>query len=112
MSMQYGHCVVRATAIAMSSLYFTGMAPSATDSLSNVQNAFITSGAKAFNLVILARFSLVNIGLLVLFRMNGALRFGKAKYLAPFAIHDKIRSQNIIRFIAGQIDGAIGNVSG
>src|SRR5881392_3751600 len=45
-SMQYGHCVVRATATAISSLYFTGIAPSPTAALSNAQKAFITSGAR------------------------------------------------------------------
>src|SRR5258705_1488508 len=55
--MQYGHCVVSATATAINSLYFTGMAPSATAALSNAQNAVITSGARLFIFLILARFS-------------------------------------------------------
>src|SRR6185503_11108887 len=46
----------------MSSLYFTGMAPSATAALSKAQNAFITSGARLFILFILVRFSFLNIG--------------------------------------------------
>src|SRR5947207_4235886 len=45
-SMQYGHWVVRATATAISSLYFRGIAPSPTAALSNAQKAFITSGAR------------------------------------------------------------------
>src|SRR5262245_27783329 len=61
MSMQYGHWVVRATAIAISSLYLTGIAPSATDNLSKAQNAFITSGARALSCLILVRFSFLNI---------------------------------------------------
>src|SRR5262245_50534449 len=63
MSMQYGHWVVSATATAISSLYFTGMAPSATDNLSNAQKAFITSGASSFTFLSLARFSLLYTGL-------------------------------------------------
>src|SRR5439155_11709026 len=58
-SMQYGHCVVRATATAISSLYFTGIAPSATAALSNAQKAFITSGARASIFFSLVRFCLV-----------------------------------------------------
>src|SRR5262249_8138361 len=61
MSMQYGHCVVRATAMAINSLYFTGIAPSATDIRSNSQKAFITSGARLFIFLILARFALLYI---------------------------------------------------
>src|ERR1043166_3155032 len=73
MSMQYGHCVVVATATAISSLYFTGIAPSATDSLSNAQNAFITSGASSFIFLIFVRFSLLYMGCLLwfsFFRLN------------------------------------------
>ena len=46
--MQYGHCVVSATATAMSSLYFLGIAPSASAALSNAQKAFAEPGASAF----------------------------------------------------------------
>src|SRR6186713_1113599 len=59
MSMQYGHCVVSATATAISSLYFTGMAPSATAALSKAQKASITCGARPFIVFSLARLSLV-----------------------------------------------------
>src|SRR5579863_5931680 len=45
--MQYGHCVVNATANAINSLYLTGIAPAAMAALSNAQNAFIPSGALA-----------------------------------------------------------------
>src|SRR6185436_18163959 len=58
MSMQYGHCVVRATATAISSLNFTGIAPSATAAWSKAQKAFITSGARLFMFFSLVRFSL------------------------------------------------------
>src|SRR6266404_428003 len=54
--MQYGHCVVKATATAISSLYLTGIAPAATDALSNATNAFIVSGAWASRFFILLRF--------------------------------------------------------
>src|SRR3954453_22517418 len=60
-SMQYGHWVVSATARAISSLYFTGMAPAATAALSKAQKAFITSGARVFITLMLARFSLLYI---------------------------------------------------
>src|SRR5579862_6865169 len=46
-SRQYGHCVVSATPRAMSSLYFTGIAPGAIAALSKAQTAFIPSGAPA-----------------------------------------------------------------
>src|ERR1051326_1394222 len=59
--MQYGHCVVKATATAISSLYFTGIAPSATAALSNAQNAFITSGASVSIFFNFLRFSLLYI---------------------------------------------------
>src|SRR5512140_3357690 len=55
--MQYGHCVVSATATAISSLYFIGIAPSATAALSKAQKAFITSGARLFIFFSLVRFS-------------------------------------------------------
>src|SRR5208282_757587 len=54
--MQYGHCVVNATAIAMSSLYLTGIAPAVMAALSKAQNAFIPSGAFASSCFSLARF--------------------------------------------------------
>src|ERR1700676_5774998 len=56
--MQYGHCVVKATPSAISSLYFTGIAPSAIAALSKAQNAFIPSGALASRSFSLARFFL------------------------------------------------------
>src|SRR6266487_4165366 len=65
MSMQYGHCVVRATATAISSLYFTGIAPSATAALSKAQKAFITCGARLSIFFSLARFSLLYIWVIV-----------------------------------------------
>src|SRR4051794_2276680 len=61
-SMQYGHWVVSATAIAISSLYFTGMAPAATAALSKAQKAFINSGARLSIFLSLARFSFLYIG--------------------------------------------------
>src|SRR6185369_3713249 len=63
--MQYGHCVVSATATAMSSLYFTGIAPAATAALSKAQKAFITSGARLSIFFSLARFSLLYICVIV-----------------------------------------------
>ncbi len=46
-SMQYGHCVVRATASAISSLYLAGIAPAASAALWSAQNALTASGALA-----------------------------------------------------------------
>ena len=46
-SMQYGHCVVNATASAISSLYLAGIAPSAMAALSKAQKACIATGALA-----------------------------------------------------------------
>src|ERR1051325_6696672 len=43
----------------MSSLYFTGIAPAATDALSKIQKAFITSGARLSIFFSLAKFSLL-----------------------------------------------------
>src|SRR5690242_6272490 len=54
----------------MSSLYFTEIAPSATDSLSNAQNAFITSGASVSIFFNFARFSLLYIMLIKIFRIQ------------------------------------------
>src|SRR5580704_10200446 len=54
--MQYGHCVVNATASAISSLYLLGIAPSARAALSKATNAFIASGALAAISFILLRF--------------------------------------------------------
>ena len=54
--MQYGHCVVNATASASNSLYFTGIAPAAIAALSKAQNAFIPSGALASINLSLPRF--------------------------------------------------------
>jgi hypothetical protein len=53
---EYGHCVLNATAMAISSLYFTGMAPAAMAALSKAINAFIPSGAWASSDFIFARF--------------------------------------------------------
>src|SRR5262245_36565476 len=61
----------------MSSLYFTGIAPSATASLSNTQNAFITSGASSFIFLILVRFSLLYI------RLVACVDFGGRAELLP-----------------------------
>src|SRR6218665_3212093 len=58
-SMQYGHCVVMATATAINSLYFTGMAPSETAALSKAQKAFMTSGARVSIFFRLVRFLLL-----------------------------------------------------
>src|SRR5882762_10383138 len=66
MLMQYGHCVVRATATAISSLYFTGIAPAATAALSKAQKAFITSGARPSIFFSFARFALSYIGCAIL----------------------------------------------
>src|ERR1044071_9291756 len=59
--MQYGHCVVSATATAINSLYFTGIAPSATAALSKAQKAFITCGARLSIFLSLARCCLLYI---------------------------------------------------
>src|SRR4051812_47901124 len=64
-SMQYGHCVVTATATAISSLYFTGIAPSVTASRSNAQKAFISSGASSFIRLIFDRLSLLYMAFLL-----------------------------------------------
>src|SRR5436305_14185201 len=45
--MQYGHCVVSATATAISSLYFSGIAPPRTTASSNATNALNASGASS-----------------------------------------------------------------
>ena len=50
-----------ATATAINSLYFAGIAPSATAALSNAQNAFITSGARVSIFFNLARLSFLYI---------------------------------------------------
>src|SRR3989442_797228 len=71
-SMQYGHWVVRATATAISSLYFTGIAPSATAALSKAQKAFITWGARASIFFNLARFSFLYICLVVPIQITGS----------------------------------------
>jgi hypothetical protein len=47
-SRQYGHCVVRATASAISSLYLRGIAPSASAALSRASKAPIASGVRPF----------------------------------------------------------------
>src|SRR5258708_2324133 len=54
--MQYGHCVVRATATAISSLYLSGIAPSLKAASSNATNPFQASGASSPNFLSLARF--------------------------------------------------------
>src|ERR1043166_959498 len=66
----------------MSSLYLTGIAPSATAALSNAQNAFMTSGARASMVLSFFRFSLLYIWFYCLvglskFRRNDLERFGK-----------------------------------
>src|SRR6185503_14121473 len=57
-----------ATATAINSLYFTGIAPSATAILSKAQKAFITSGARLSIFFNLARFALLYIRLIALFQ--------------------------------------------
>src|SRR5262249_48005043 len=52
----YGHCVVSATATAMSSLYLTGIAPSFAAASSNTRNALKVSGARSPSLFILVMF--------------------------------------------------------
>ncbi|MND09339.1 hypothetical protein D3C83_325840 [compost metagenome] len=47
MSMQYGHCVVNATATAISSLYLSGITPCFTTASSNATNALNASGASS-----------------------------------------------------------------
>jgi hypothetical protein len=47
-------------------LYFTGIAPAATDALSNAQNAFISSGASAFIFSIFARLALLYISVFMI----------------------------------------------
>src|SRR3954468_20973222 len=54
--MQYGHCVVSATAIAINSLYFRGIAPSFTAASSNATNALNASGANSPNRLNFPRF--------------------------------------------------------
>src|ERR1700688_655830 len=54
--MQYGYCVVKPTPGAISSLYFTGIAPSAMATLSKAQKAFMPFGAFASRSFNLARF--------------------------------------------------------
>src|SRR5271170_1872565 len=54
--MQYGHCVVRATATAISCFCCVVSAPSANTALSKAQNAFMTSGAFASSLFRRVRF--------------------------------------------------------
>src|SRR5438552_7519528 len=46
-SMQYGHCVVSATATAINSLYLSGITPCLTTASSNATNALKASGASS-----------------------------------------------------------------
>src|SRR5262245_43355948 len=55
--MQYGHCVVNATASAMSSLYFRGMAPSFIATSLRVAHAAIPSGASSLSVLIFFMFA-------------------------------------------------------
>src|SRR5438876_7764077 len=57
-SMQYGHCVVMATAMAISSLYLAGIAPSFIVAASKAWNAAIASGASSFIVFIFFRFAM------------------------------------------------------
>src|SRR5262249_39500022 len=67
MSMHKGHCVVRATPIAMSSLYFFGIAPSSSATLSQARNAAIAFGPRSAILGILPRLSFEYIFFMLLF---------------------------------------------
>src|SRR5262245_13548839 len=58
--MQYGHCVVSAMAMAISSLYFFGMAPSARAALSRALNPANASGARCPRAGIRARSDMLN----------------------------------------------------
>jgi hypothetical protein len=59
--MQYGHCVVRATATAMSCLFKVSMAPGANAALSKAQKAFIASGLFSSNSFSFVRFDMLYI---------------------------------------------------
>src|SRR5215469_2117581 len=60
--MQYGHCVVSATAIAISSLYFFGIAPAAKADWSKALKPAIDSGASCPMGAIRLRSYISNIG--------------------------------------------------
>ncbi len=53
-SMQYGHCVVSATAIAISSLYLSGITPPRTTASSKATKALNASGASSASVPIFA----------------------------------------------------------
>src|SRR5262249_31621151 len=55
-SMQYGHCVVSATATAISSLYLSGMAPPLKAASSNATKPLKASGANSPSFLSLVRF--------------------------------------------------------
>src|SRR5207302_5625597 len=54
--MQYGHCVVSATATAISSLYFSGITPPLNAASSNARNPFQASGASSPSFLSFVRF--------------------------------------------------------
>src|SRR5262249_10661274 len=54
--MQYGHCVVSATATAISSLYFSGIAPSLNAASSNAMKPLNPSGASSPSFLNFVRF--------------------------------------------------------
>src|SRR5262245_13789116 len=54
--MQYGHCVVSATATAINSLYLSGIAPSLNAASSNATNPLKASGASSPSFLSFARF--------------------------------------------------------
>src|SRR5438105_6409553 len=54
--MQYGHCVVSATATAISSLYLSGIAPSLNAASSNATNPLKASGASSPSFLSLVMF--------------------------------------------------------
>src|SRR6516165_10726165 len=60
--MQYGHCVVSATATAINSLYLSGITPSLKAASSNATNALKASGASWPSVLSFVRFFMSYIG--------------------------------------------------
>src|SRR5581483_6016893 len=56
--MQYGHCVVNATASVSSSFVLAGIAPSLNAASSNARNPAIPSGANSLSVLIFFRFAM------------------------------------------------------
>src|SRR5436305_2688033 len=64
-SMQYGHCVVSATATAINSLYLSGIAPPLKAASSNATNPLKASGASSPSFLSFVRFFMSYIGALL-----------------------------------------------